>query len=169
MCSAIGSTQRNSLLVTGWRRKASLGEAGYQRTKLGQRYPARRPAASRAAGFSECVRCELYPLVRGMAGVSVPSRMYNIMAAGKPIIAVADEKSELALVVKEEQIGWVVPPGDVDQLVTAILEAHANPARLTEMGQRARQVAETKYSFERVIESYHSLIQGLGDPLGSST
>ena len=105
--------------------------------------------------------------VHGMAGISVPSRMYNIMAAGKPIIAVVDENSELALVVKEEQIGWVVLPGDVDQLVAVILEAHVNPARLTEMGQRARRVAETKYSFARVIESYRNLIQGLGDPLGA--
>jgi len=102
-----------------------------------------------------------------MAGISVPSRMYNIMAAGKPIIAVADDHSELALVVKEERIGWVVPPGDIDRIIAAILEAKSNPTRLAEMGQRARQVAETKYSFERVIESYHSLIQGLGDTLGS--
>ena len=41
--------------------------------------------------------------VPGMAGVSVPSRMYNHMAAGKPIIAMADECSEIAQVIKEEE------------------------------------------------------------------
>ncbi len=128
---------------------------------------ANRPRDELADSLNAC-DVGMISFVHGMAGISVPSRMYNIMAAGKPIIAVADEDAELALVVKEEQIGWVVPPGDVDQLVAAILEAHGNPARLTEMGQRARQVAETKYSFERVIESYRSLIQGLGDTLGSS-
>jgi colanic acid biosynthesis glycosyl transferase WcaI len=107
--------------------------------------------------------------VPNMAGVSVPSRMYNIMAAGKPIIAVADENSELAQVVKEERIGWVVPPGNVDQIIASIQEAQANPVGLAEMGQRARQVAETKYSFERAIESYCSLIQGLGAKLEQST
>lgn len=45
--------------------------------------------------------------VPGMAGVSVPSRMYNVMAAGRPILAVADGGSELALVVGEEQCGVV--------------------------------------------------------------
>lgn len=105
--------------------------------------------------------------VPGMAGISVPSRMYNVMAAGKPIIAVADENSELALVVKKERIGWVVPPGDVDRIVAAIMEAHANPDCLAEMGQRASLVAKTKYSFERVIESYHCLIQGLGESFDS--
>ena len=48
-------------------------------------------------------------LAPGMSGVSVPSRMYNILAAGKPIVAVADDESELARVVREEQVGWVVP------------------------------------------------------------
>jgi colanic acid biosynthesis glycosyl transferase WcaI len=101
-----------------------------------------------------------------MAGISVPSRMYNIMAAGKPIIAVTDENSELALVVKEERIGWVVPPGRVERIVDAIQEAKANPAGLVEMGKRARQVAETKYSYERAIESYRNLIEGSEDSFG---
>jgi hypothetical protein len=47
----------------------------------------------------------LIALSAGMSGVSVPSRMYNIMAAGKPIITVADGDSELALVISEEDAG----------------------------------------------------------------
>lgn len=100
--------------------------------------------------------------VEGMAGISVPSRMYNIMAAGKPIIAVADDESELALVVREEQIGWVVPPGDVERLVAVIEEARLDSVRLAEMGRRARRAAETKYSYERVIAAYFDLFRGLG-------
>ena len=99
--------------------------------------------------------------IHGMAGVSVPSRMYNVMAAGKPIIAVADPESELALVVKEEDIGWVVPPGDVDGLRMAILEAKANPDLLLQMGQRARWAAETKYSYERVKNAYTQMVDSI--------
>jgi colanic acid biosynthesis glycosyl transferase WcaI len=93
-----------------------------------------------------------------MAGVSVPSRMYNVMAAGKPIIAVTDPDSELALVVREEDIGWVVSPSDIDGLRMAILEAKANPNLLVQMGKRARQAAETKYSFERVNKAYTEML-----------
>ena len=50
-------------------------------------------------------------LAAGMAGVSVPSRLYNILAAGKPIIAAADAESELSRVVREERVGWVVRLG----------------------------------------------------------
>jgi glycosyltransferase involved in cell wall biosynthesis len=105
----------------------------------------------------------LVSLVPGMTGVSVPSRMYNFMAAGKPVIAIVDDNSEIAKVVQEEQIGWVVPPGQPDKIVEAILEAQTDAGRLAEMGARARTVAETKYSFEHVISAYGSLIDGLGD------
>jgi glycosyltransferase involved in cell wall biosynthesis len=100
-------------------------------------------------------------LAEGMAGVSVPSRIYNVMAAGKPIIAVADAYSEVALVVKENDVGWVVPPGDVDGLCVAILEAKADPNLLVQMGQRARNAAETKYSFEAVNQAYTEMVASI--------
>jgi len=97
----------------------------------------------------------------GMLGVSVPSRMYNAMAAGKPLIAVTDAESELALVVREEGIGWVVRPGDAAGLAQAILEAYANPFILREMGVRARAAAVTKYSPELVLMRYQRLFESL--------
>jgi glycosyltransferase involved in cell wall biosynthesis len=100
-------------------------------------------------------------LVPGMAGVAVPSRMYNILAAGRPLIAAVDPNSEVALVIKEESVGWVVSPGDAQQIVDAIIEAVSNPALLDEMGWRARSVAENKYSFERIIERYRSVVHSV--------
>jgi glycosyltransferase involved in cell wall biosynthesis len=99
--------------------------------------------------------------VAGMAGVSVPSRMYNILAAGKPIIAVADDDSELAAVVRDERVGWVVPPGDADGIVQAVLAARRQPEALLDMGRRARVVAE-RYSLTSALEAYRRLLAGLG-------
>jgi colanic acid biosynthesis glycosyl transferase WcaI len=98
--------------------------------------------------------------IKGISGISVPSRMYNIMAAGKPIIAVADDDSELALVVCEEKIGWVVRPGDKEGLVDAIRNAQSAPRKLKEMGERSRAAA-LKYSRSQVLESYRILIDAL--------
>jgi colanic acid biosynthesis glycosyl transferase WcaI len=100
-------------------------------------------------------------LIPGMTGISVPSRMYNVMAAGKPIIAIADQGSELARVVREENIGYVVPPGDVDNLRSTILEAREDPEQLTKMGLRARLAAENKYSAEMAIKAYIDMIDSL--------
>lgn len=97
----------------------------------------------------------------GMAGISVPSRMYNVFAAGKPVIAVCDEDSELAEVVKEEAIGWVIPPGRPDLIVAAMREAKASPSRLKAMGERARRAAEAKYTIRNVLHTYRAVIAGL--------
>jgi glycosyltransferase involved in cell wall biosynthesis len=90
----------------------------------------------------------------GMLGVSVPSRTYNILASGKPIVAVADPGSELALVIDEEQIGWVVKPRDAEGLAAAIRDAASSPATIDEMGRRARRAAEAKYRPEQIIDKF---------------
>ena len=99
--------------------------------------------------------------VPGMAGISVPSRMYNCMAAGKPIIAMADEDSELAQVICEEDIGWVVRPGDVTGLHKTIETAANHPELCLAMGQRAAQVARSKYTFEHTMQGYKTLLDEL--------
>jgi glycosyltransferase involved in cell wall biosynthesis len=100
-------------------------------------------------------------LSSGMTGISVPSRTYNVMAAGRPLLAVCDDDSELAAVVREEEIGWVVPPGRPDLIVSVLREAKANPDRLCSMGERARKAAETKYTCRHVLEIYKSLVESL--------
>jgi glycosyltransferase involved in cell wall biosynthesis len=97
--------------------------------------------------------------VSGMAGVSVPSRMYDIFAAGKPIIAVAADDSELATIVREERLGWVIGPGDVDAIVQAVIAARRQPGLLADMGRRARVVAE-RSSRAKALAAYRELVTG---------
>jgi len=93
-------------------------------------------------------------LVPGMLGLAVPSRTYNLMAASKPIIALVSEFSEVAMIVREEEIGWVVEPGAVDRAVQAILDARESRQLLREMGARARKAAELKYSPENTFRQF---------------
>jgi glycosyltransferase involved in cell wall biosynthesis len=102
--------------------------------------------------------------VKGMAGISVPSRMYNALSAGTPILAIADDDSELALIVHEEGVGWVVSPDASDQIVETILQARQDTDSLKHMGMRARRCAETKYSFPSIMSAYCELIEGLDSP-----
>ncbi len=103
----------------------------------------------------------LVSLVNGMKGISVPSRIYNILAAGKPIIAITEPSTELALVVEEENIGWIVPPHNPEALVKVIREAYVNKDQLAPMGMRARIAAEEKYTFECKLQSFQALLQNL--------
>jgi glycosyltransferase involved in cell wall biosynthesis len=98
-----------------------------------------------------------------MLGVSMPSRTYNTLAAGKPIIGVADAKSELAQVITEEKVGWVVPPHKPDLLVEAILDAASDPDRLAAMGVRARAAAVQKYSLDQAVRDYFEVFNASND------
>lgn len=99
--------------------------------------------------------------VEGMSGVSVPSRMYNILAAGKPILAVADADSELALVVQEEHVGWLVQPASPEKTAQAILEAFSNPALLSEMSKRARASVLKGYTQLQVMEKFDEMLESV--------
>lgn len=98
----------------------------------------------------------LVSLVDKMHGVSMPSRTYNILAAGKPIIALTEPNSELERIIEEERVGWAVPAGSVDELFKAIVQTVDQTADLAGMGKRARTAAETKYSLETALEKYHN-------------
>ena len=98
-------------------------------------------------------------LIPGMLGTAMPSRTYNILAAGKPIIALTDPGSELAMVVEEENVGWHIPPRDTEALVNTIREAMSDRSRLTGMGRRAREAAIAKYSPESAVEKYLNVLK----------
>jgi glycosyltransferase involved in cell wall biosynthesis len=96
----------------------------------------------------------------GMAGVSVPSRMYNVLAAGKPILALADVESELARVILEEGAGWVVPAATPERLAGAIKSARQDADRPCK-GLRARTAAVQRYSAECIAARYRQLFADL--------
>jgi glycosyltransferase involved in cell wall biosynthesis len=102
--------------------------------------------------------------ISGMAGVSVPSRLYNMLAAGLPILALADSHSEVALVINEEVVGLVIPPENVPAFHQAILGMVPHEKIRSDMGQRARHAAETKYQFSQVIEKYCRVMEVSSKP-----
>jgi glycosyltransferase involved in cell wall biosynthesis len=101
----------------------------------------------------------LVGLVKGMWGRAMPSRTYNILAAGKPIIALTEAGSELARVIDEEQVGWYVEPGDSVGLITVITNAYEKRADLVVMGESAYAAAKAKYSLATAIEAYRNVLK----------
>lgn len=101
----------------------------------------------------------IIPFIPKMRGISVPSRMYNIMATATPIIAMAEGDSELSMVVTEEKAGWVIAPGDVDALVALIedIADHVHSAEITARGANGRLAAERSYHLGAVLDLYRKL------------
>jgi colanic acid biosynthesis glycosyl transferase WcaI len=100
----------------------------------------------------------LIPLVKGFKGVAMPSRTYNFLAAGKPLIGIIEEGAELWQVIKEERVGWAVPPHEPQKLLEVILQAKENK-ELAEKGKRARVAAVERYSFEVALAKYEKLFE----------
>jgi len=98
------------------------------------------------------------PYLRNIAGVSIPSRLYNHLAIGRAVIVAAEAHSEASLVVNEDQIGWVVPPEDARALADAILLAASDRAATAQKGQRAAAAAG-KYGPDSALQRYRDLIQ----------
>lgn len=98
--------------------------------------------------------------VDAMRGLSVPSRMYNVLSAATPIIAIAEADSELALVVEEDRAGWVLAPGDVDALVGLVeyLAGSEGAADAAVRGAAGRAAVVDRYTLASVLERFRQLI-----------
>ncbi|MGD0671142.1 MAG: glycosyltransferase family 4 protein [Candidatus Binatus sp.] len=103
----------------------------------------------------------LIPLAPGAAGCLVPSKIYGILAAGRPFIAMMEASAEVAQIARENAVGFVVRPGDIDGLVGAIREAVDAPERLKQMGVRARRLAELRFDRIKVTGRFGSVLAGV--------
>jgi colanic acid biosynthesis glycosyl transferase WcaI len=99
----------------------------------------------------------IIPYRRNTAGVSVPSRLYNLLAIGRPIIVAAESCSEAAMVIREENIGWVVPPEDPRQLADTIRLAASDREATIRKGHRAAEAAR-KYSPDAAMARYRAVL-----------
>lgn len=98
-------------------------------------------------------------LGRGLAGFVVPSRLYGIFAAARPVIAAADADSETAQLVERVGCGVVVPPGRPERLAAAIRDAHAGRLDLAEMGRRAREYVVAEADRRIAVERYRRVLE----------
>jgi glycosyltransferase involved in cell wall biosynthesis len=149
------------LLVGSGAREAWVERAMKKRGLTNVTLTGSRPRHEQSIFLNAC-DVALLSLKQGMYGIGVPSRLYNYMAAGKPVVGVVDARSEPALTITEHAIGWVVPPGDAKRLADVLLEAkRAGPRQLQAMGNRARTIAETHYAREKIVARYVELLEGM--------
>ena len=93
----------------------------------------------------------------GMFGLGVPSKSYNIMAAGKPILYIGDTNSEIALCIKEYTMGWVVEPNNPYALKNMMEYIYKNRNNLDSIRNNARTTADTVFARTKILEKYYSL------------
>jgi colanic acid biosynthesis glycosyl transferase WcaI len=115
--------------------------------------PAERLAEVLATGDVHVV-----PLRRGLGRVSVPSKTYSILAAGRPVLAAVDPGTEVPRLLDASGAGLVVPPDDPAAFVDGLRRLLAEPGWAAERGARGRAFVEGAASPAAVAEQYEQLI-----------
>jgi colanic acid biosynthesis glycosyl transferase WcaI len=100
-------------------------------------------------------------LAKGLAGYVVPSRLYGILSAARPVIAAADGESETARLVSEIGCGLVIPPGRPELLARTIREAYDGVHDLAAMGRRGREYVEREADRSVAMERYRAVVAEL--------
>lgn len=101
------------------------------------------------------------PLRRGLGAVSVPSKTYSILAAGRPIVAAIDAGTEVPRILAASGAGVAVAPDDSDAFVAALGRLIDDPAAAAQMGARGRDWVLSAASPEAVAIAYEELVQEL--------
>ena len=145
-------------MLSGWgigfdRLKAMQSAAKLPNVSLVERVPEQDLEA-----FLSAADVWLIPYRKDLAGVSVPSRFYNLLAIGRPVILVSEANAEAALTVTEHGIGWVVQPGKPNDLAIAVRSASVSVD--SPMRERAVTVSE-RYNFASAMASYAELMRKL--------
>lgn len=93
-------------------------------------------------------------LRKGMAGLSVPSKIYSTLASGRPILACMDQESDIARMVQEAKAGFVIPPGKPEEFVQTVLNLFEKRELRAQLGANARQYVEKEDFQKRAFQDY---------------
>ena len=131
-----------------------------------------------AAGLSNLVLVDLQPAERisevlasadvhvivlreRLAHSSVPSKLYSILAAGRPVLASVDPGTEVARVLEETGCGEAVAPDDESAFIAALQAMIDDPRRRAQMGTNGRAFAEDWFTASDAADAYSALVAEL--------
>lgn len=100
----------------------------------------------------------LVPLDQEKAALSLPSKLYNCMAASRPVIGLASPDSDVAQLISSTGCGVVVDPGDVISIVERVLWIKKESQSARKMAEQGRAYVEENFSRQLVLEKYNSLL-----------
>jgi glycosyltransferase involved in cell wall biosynthesis len=103
----------------------------------------------------------LVSLLPALEGLIVPSKVYGILAAGRPAIFVGDTRGDVADLLRERDCGVAVAVGDSQGLVDQLRRLRGDRGRLEAMGCRARQVALEHFSGEQAASAWLQFLDSI--------
>lgn len=106
---------------------------------------------------------------KGIKGVSVPSKIYGVMAAGKPVLGVIERGSEIDRLISESGNGMVVEPQDYEEIIASISSFYKMDQKvLQDMGMNGRSYLEKYLTKSISINKYRDVFQSVAFDIGGN-
>ncbi len=101
----------------------------------------------------------LVSLIPALEGLIVPSKIYGILAAGRPAVFIGDTHGDLARMIDEHECGINVGVGDAERLAVQLLALEQDRSQLERWASNARQLAVSRFSSEHAVAEWLRLLQ----------
>lgn len=109
--------------------------------------------------FLNACHIGLVTLTSGMYGLGVPSKVYNILSAGKPVLYVGDSNAEIYRYVRDYNVGWAFTWDELDKLSLFLESINMNILEEIKLkGLNARKLVENKFTKDQILEQYKDTI-----------
>lgn len=95
---------------------------------------------------------------QGFSGLCLSSKLYTAMAAGKPILMVADPDTDEARILEETDAGIRVSPGRSDEVAEAVRTWMSDPELVRRQGKNARGAFEDRFTKDHSLDAYYEIL-----------
>jgi glycosyltransferase involved in cell wall biosynthesis len=136
--------------------RGAIAQRGLANVELLPLAPRERLAESLTAGD-----VHLVTLREGLDGLLLPSKIYGVLAAGRPCLFVGPARSEIATMLEQAGAGRRIAVGDAAGLARAVAEYAHDPARCQREGLAARAAFERAYGRARALREWRELVESL--------
>jgi glycosyltransferase involved in cell wall biosynthesis len=103
----------------------------------------------------------LVSLLPRLEGLIVPSKVYGVLAAGRPVVFIGDPEGDVGRLVRENHCGIAVRVGEGERLAAELRALRNDPERVSTMGERGRQLALERFTSEHAVASWLSLLRAI--------
>jgi glycosyltransferase involved in cell wall biosynthesis len=97
-------------------------------------------------------------LLPALEGLIVPSKLYGILAAGRPVIFIGDPDGEVARLIGPAKAGVTVAVGDAQELVRQIAELKSDPGRRESMGRNGYGLYRDQFTPQRALARWCDIL-----------
>jgi colanic acid biosynthesis glycosyl transferase WcaI len=108
-------------------------------------------------------------LLPALEGLIVPSKIYGILAAGRPALFIGAPESDLARMLRDRDCGITVAVGESERLASELLALSTVPPRLESMGRNARELGMARYTSEYAVADWLAFLSTVAPSTVRST